>query len=75
MPVHIARDFDTDEVVIRIKRGGEADGFARFLETAADGLLHGKIKPTNPNPKAGITIGGAVDSIKSIAAKIHGHNR
>lgn len=70
--VSTTRDFDTDEIVIRIKRGREAGGFARFLETAADGLLHGKILPTNPNPAMSLV--KAVDSIKSIAAKIHGHN-
>lgn len=74
MAVFVARDFDSDEIIIRIKRGGEAGGFARFLTTAADGLENGKLLPTNPNPDPRMSIVKAADSIRSIATKIHGHN-
>lgn len=72
--VSVVRDFDTDEIVIRLPKGEGAGGFARFLTTAADGLENGKILPTNPNPDPRISLTKACDSIRSIADKIHRHN-
>ncbi|WP_037500602.1 hypothetical protein [Sphingomonas jaspsi] len=74
MAVNVTRDFESDEIVIRIKRGGAAGVFARFLDTAADALEHGKIAPTNPNPRAGASLAKAADEIRKITTKIHGHN-
>jgi hypothetical protein len=67
----IARDFDTDEIVIRIPRGGKAGGFARFLEAAAEAIEHGKILPTNPAAANHVKV---ADELRRMAEKIHGHN-
>lgn len=72
MPVSVGRDFDTDEIVIRIKRGTRSMGFARFLETAADGLENGKILPTNPDPTRSLT--KAADEVRAIATKVRNHS-
>lgn len=72
MAVTVTRDFEADEVVIAITRGMKAGGFARFLEAAADALEHGKLLPTNPDPRYNVVRGA--DEIRRIAAKIHGHN-
>lgn len=70
--VSIARDFDSDEVVIRIKRGRGAEGFARFLDVAADGLEHGKIQPLRMPANGNVV--KAADQIRVISKKILGYN-
>jgi hypothetical protein len=72
MSIRINRDFDTDDVVIRIKRGKECDGFARFLGVAADGLEHGKIQPLRMPPNGNIV--AAADQVRIISDKILRHN-
>jgi hypothetical protein len=62
----VARDFDSDEIVIRIRRGPGAGGFARFLEAAADAVEYGKIAATNPVRVA--------DEVRRIATDIQGCN-
>jgi hypothetical protein len=69
MSLKVSRDFDTDEIVLRIKRGGEAGGFARFLTASADAIEHGKI---TGNPKGNPV--KVADSLRSIADKMHRHN-
>lgn len=67
--IRIDRDFDDDEIVIRIKRGTAAGSFARFLEASAIAIEHGKIvgRPGG-NPVA------VADELRKMVTKIQGHN-
>lgn len=67
----IARDFDDDTIVISIKRGREAGGFARFLEASAEAILLGKIQPTNA---ATARPAAVADELRKMVTKIEGHN-
>lgn len=57
-----------DEVVLRLKVGSEAGGFARFLFGAADALEAGHIQPTNPETVC--TPERAAAQLRSLAAGI-----
>lgn len=68
----ITVDHEGDEIVLRILRGKEAGGFARFLEAAADAFEHGKLQPSNRTHQGNIP--KAADTVRAIATKIHGRN-
>ena len=68
----VSREGDT--VVLRLKIGSEAGGFARFLSGAADAFEAGHITPTNPHadmsrrPKA-------AQQVRDLADKIANQNQ
>lgn len=63
---------DGDEIVLRMKAGREAGGFARFLEGAADALAAGHIPPRNEHHTS--TPEGAANQVRALAQTIHGKN-
>jgi hypothetical protein len=61
-----------DKVVLEIKAGSEAAGFARFLMSAAEALRLGHIQPTNPH--GGVAPDVAAMRIRQLADRINGVN-
>lgn len=62
-----------DEVVLRLKVGGEAAGFARFLLGAADAFEAGHIVPTNPDADRS-RLPRAAEQVRVLAHNIANHN-
>lgn len=67
---HVTRD--GDHVVVRLKAGPEAGGFARFLQGAAEALRLGHIPPTNPHTQMSVDI--AAMQIRQLADRVNGVN-
>lgn len=65
---------EDDRVVLKLKVGREATGFARFLIAAADAFEAGDIEPANPRADAR-RIPKAAEQIRGLAHKIENLNR
>lgn len=62
-----------DTVVLRLKVGSEALGFARFLRGAADAFQAGHIQHTNPQADVS-RLPAAAEQIRVLAQNIENHN-
>lgn len=63
---------DGEHIVLRIKAGNEAGGFARFLVAAAEAIRLGHIPPANPNTHVSPDV--AAMQLRQLADQVNGVN-